>query len=340
MKTLFVITALYLFSTTAFSQNADSASYYFQKGIVERDSRRFALAEKNFSKSIQFRPDYLDAYIENGKVNLEMRKIYDAQKNFAKAYELQPSNPEVIKQMTYLYFNNRQFQKAMEFAQKCADCPDGARIIGMSYYHTEDYGKAQTYLQKAVASNDKDAESVYTLGLTYLELENEKGAILQFQKAIDIDPSRNLWIYELGLIYYNQGNYKDALKNFNMATDAGYNKTNDFFENYGFAQIYTGDAENGVKTLTEVLNRKPNNTELLNNIANAMYKTKRYDDALQYFQKLLELNPKDASSLFMAGMVFQKKGEKEKGQKICDKAIEMDPSLVRNRQKKDIPMGL
>jgi hypothetical protein len=55
---------------------------------------------------------------------------------------------------------------------------------------------------------------------------------------------------------------------------------------------------------------------------------------------LLELNPKDATSLFMAGMVFQKKGEKEKGQKICDKAIEMDPSLTRNRQKKDIPMGL
>ncbi len=340
MKSLFVTTALYLFSTTAFSQNADSASYYFQKGIAERDSRRFAVAEKNFSKSIEFRPDYLDAYIENGKVNLEMRKIYDAQKNFARAYELQPSNPEVIKQMIYLYFNNRQFQKAMEFAQKCADCPDGARIIGMSYYHTEDYGKAQTYLQKAVAINDKDAESVYTLGLTYLELENEKGAIPQFQKAIDIDPSRNVWIYELGLIYYNQGNYKDALKNFNMATDAGYNKTNDFYENYGFAQIYTGDAENGVKTLTEVLNRKPNNTGLLNNIANAMYETKRYDDALLYFQKLLELNPKDATSLFMAGMVFQKKGEKEKGQKICDKAIEMDPSLTRNRQKKDIPMGL
>jgi hypothetical protein len=39
-------------------------------------------------------------------------------------------------------------------------------------------------------------------------------------------------------------------------------------------------------------------------------------------------------------MVFQKKGQKEKGQKICDKAIEMDPSLAKNRQKKDVPMGL
>ncbi len=340
MKNLLLTTSFYFISSAVFSQNADSASYYFNKGIVERDAHRFAVAEKNFSKSIGFRQDYVEAYIENGKVNLEMRKIYDAQKNFTRAYELQPSNPEVIKQMAELYFNNRQFQKAMEFAQKCSTCPDVDRIFGMCYYQTEDYGKAQTYLQKAVAKNDKDAESVYTLGRIFLELENEKSAIPQYQKAIALDASRNAWMYELGLIYYSQEDYKNALKYFDMATAAGYDKSNEFYENYGFAQIYAGDTENGAKTLNDVLSKKPNNKELLNNIANAMYETKRYDDALAYFSKLLELNPKDASSLFMAGMVFQKKGEKEKGQKICDKAIEMDPSLARNRQKKDIPMGL
>jgi len=47
----------------------------------------------------------------------------------------------------------------------------------MSYYNLEDYGKAQTLLQKAINKNDKndkDAEAAYTLGLTYIELENEK----------------------------------------------------------------------------------------------------------------------------------------------------------------------
>ena len=340
MKNISIITILYLFSSPVFAQNADSAAYYFKKGMEEKEGRRFAVAEKNFSKSIQFKQDNVEAYIENGKVNLEMRKIYDAQQNFEKAYQLQPSNPEVIKQMADLYYNNHQFQKAMEFVQKCTTCENVDRILGMGYYQTEDYGKAQTYLGKAVAKDDKDAESAYTLGRIYIELENEKSAIPQYQKAIALEPTRNNWMYELGLIYYSQEDYKNALKYFGQAADAGYNKTNDYYENYGFAQIYTGDTENGVKTLDDVLKKKPNNKELLNNMANAMYETKRYDDALTYFSKLLELNPKDASSLFMAGMVFQKKGEKEKGQKICDKAIEMDPSLAKNRQKKDMPMGL
>ncbi|MEO8413505.1 MAG: tetratricopeptide repeat protein [Ginsengibacter sp.] len=340
MKTLILVVSLCLSACFIFSQNIDSARFYYKKGIEEKNARRFAVAENNFDKAIAFDENFTEAYLENGNVDLEMHRMDPAMRNFAKAYQLQPGNNEVIKQLSTLYFNNRQFQNAIDLVQKCSDCSEADRIMGMSYYNLEDYGKAEPLLQKAVHKNDKDAEAAYTLGRTYLELENEKNAIPQFQTAIAIDPSRNVWMYELGLIYYNQEDYKNALKYFNMAGEAGYTKSNDFYENIGFAQIYTGDAATGMKTLAEVLKRKPNNKELLSNIAHAMYETKRYDDALMFFQKLLELNPKDAASLFMAGMVFQKTGQKEKGQKICDKAIEMDPSLARNRQKREMPAGL
>lgn len=340
MKTLALTICTCINSIFLFSQSPDSAQLYFKKGIEEKNSRLFAIAEKDFNKAISFNQNYTEAYIENGNVNLEMRKIDAALGNFTKAYQLQPGNNEVIKQLSTLYFNNHQFQKAIELAQKCTACQDAERILGMCYYNMEDYGKAAIFLQKAVQKNNKDADAAYTLGRTYLELENEKAAISQYQHAITIEPTRNAWIYELALLYYNQEDYKNALKYFNMAADEGYNKTNDYKENLGFAQLYTGDTENGIKNLTDILNRKPNNKELINNIAYAMYEIKHYDESLAYFQKLLELNPNDASSLYMAGMVFQKKGEKEKGQKICDKAIAMDPSLAKNRQKKDIPQGL
>jgi tetratricopeptide (TPR) repeat protein len=336
-----ILTILFCFLTSfIFAQSTDSAQFYFKKGIEDKNSRLFAIAAKDFDKAIELNPNYTEAYVENGNVDLEMRKIDPAMANFTKAYQLEPGNNEVIKQLSTLYFNNRQFQKAIDLVQKCGSCSNSDRIKGMSYYNLEDYGKAETFLKQAISKNDKDAEAAYTLGRTYLELENEKNAIPQYQNAIAIEPERNVWMYELGLIYYNQEDYKNALKYFDMAGEKGYNKTNDYYENVGFAQLYTGDVDNGLKTLNDILTKKPNNRDLINNIAYAMYETKRYDNALLYYQKLLELNPKDASSLFMAGMVFQKEGQKEKGQKICDKAIEMDPSLARNRQKKDMPMGL
>ncbi len=340
MKKLFFSLFVCLLYYSTFAQNADSARFYFNKGVQENTARLYAVAAKDFDKAIGFDPQFIDAYIANGEANLSMRKITEAQGNFNKAYELDPKNKEVISQLTTLTFNNRQFQKAIDFAQKCSDCENASRVLGMSYYNLEDYGKAEEYLKEAIVKNDKDAEAAYTLGRTYLELEDEKSAIPQFQKAVELEPTRSQWQYELGLIYYNQNDFKNALKYFDLAATNGYNKTNDFYENYGFAQLYSGDSENGIKTLNILMERKPNNRELLNNIAHAMYDTKKYNEALDYFTKLLNLNPKDATTLYMAGMTFQKLGQKEKGQKICDHAIAMDPSLSRYRQKNETPQGL
>jgi tetratricopeptide (TPR) repeat protein len=340
MKPLLFIVFFSLITGISFCQNKDSAQFYFKKGVEENTAKLYAVAAKDFDKAIHFNPDFTEAYIANGKANLSMRIIGKAQENFAKAYELDPKNNEVIYQLATLTFNNRQFQKAIDLAQKCVNCDNASYILGMSYYNLEDYGKAEKYLKDALSKNDKNAEAAYTLGHTYLELENEKSAISQYQKAVELEPTRSQWSYELGLIFYNQNDFKSALKYFDLAVSNGYNKTNDYFENYGFAQIYSGDSENGIKTLNTVMERKPNNKELLNNIAHALYETKKYNEALNYFQKLLDLNPKDAQSLFMCGMVLQKTGQKEKGQKICDNAIAIDPSLNKYRQKNEMPAGL
>jgi tetratricopeptide (TPR) repeat protein len=340
MKNLIIFIIACFVSQSSFSQNADSSTFYFNKGVKENDARLYAVASKDFEKAIAFNPKYTDAYIANGKANLSMRKITDAQKNFDKAYELDPQNAEAISQLTTLSFDNHQFQKAIDFAQKCNACENTPRVLGMSYYYLEDYGKAEKYLKDAIAKNDKDAEAYYNLGRTYLELENNKSAILQYQKAVELDPTKSQWQYELGLLYYNQNDFKNSLKYFDLAAQNGYFKGNDFYENYGFAQLYSGDSENGIKTLNIVMEHKPNNKELLNNIAHAFYDTKKYNEALDYFTKILNLDHKDATTLYMAGMTFQKLGQKEKGQKLCDQAIAMDPSLSRYRQKNEMPQGL
>ena len=314
----------------------NTIAIFIQPPSTEELKRRLKLRGSETDQSLQARLNK-SGYEMTFKVHFENIIINE---NFEKAYSLSPGNEEVIKELTYLAFNNHQYQKAIDFCLKCKKCTDADRILGISFYHLEDYAKSANYLAKFVLINDKDAEAAYVLGRSYLELENEKQAMTQFKNAITLDPKKNKWMNELGLIYYNQEDYKNALLYFNMASENGFNKTNDFYENYGFAQIYTGDSKNGIETLKTILERKPNNTELLRNMAHALYSIKDYQSSLSYFERLLKINEKDASALFMAGMIFQKTGQKEKGQKICDKAIELDPSLARNRQKKEMPMGL
>ena len=46
------------------------------------------------------------------------------------------------------------------------------------------------------------------------------------------------------------------------------------------------------------------------------------------------MDPKDGKALYQAGMDFQKLGQKDKGQGMCEQAIKMDPSLESLRTKK------
>ena len=81
---------------------------------------------------------------------------------------------------------------------------------------------------------------------------------------------------------------------------------------------------------------------LLNMIAEAYYYKEKYQEAMNYWDKILEYDKKDASALYMIGMCYQKKGGKEniaKGTRLCDTAIQMDPTLASYRQKK-MAMGL
>ena len=338
MKNIFTL-LLVLISGTTFSESLDSSFYYFEKGMEEKAARRYLVAAKNFDNAIKLNPNYTAAYIESGLVNKEMRRTDAAKQNFTKAFELDNNNEVAIKELMELYFSYRQFQNAIDFAQKCKTCDNKDRVIGMSYFQMEDYGKAEKILLNLIAKNPQDAELTYTLARTYLEMGLEGKAIPYYVKAIQLDATKSKWHFELGLLYYNNDNYKNAVTSFTKAADNGFIRSNDFNENLGFSYIYSGEFDKGENLIAEIIARKPGDKEILRDVAQAFYDRKMYDKCLSYCQKLMEMDMKDGKALYQAGLCFQKKGETSKGQQMCDKAIELDPSLASLRKKKEI-MGL
>jgi tetratricopeptide (TPR) repeat protein len=98
-----------------------------------------------------------------------------------------------------------------------------------------------------------------------------------------------------------------------------------------------GNLDEGVKIMSEILKRKPSDLNILNMVAEAYYYKGKWQLAIDYWDQILFYDKENASALYMIGMSYQKKGEKEKGIALCDKAIEMDPSLSSLKQKKQMP---
>ena len=339
MKNLFTsILGIFLFNSVALCN--DSAVFYFNKGVEEKTSKRFLHASKNFETAIKFDSNYLQAYLENGYSNLEMRKLRLALNDFTKVFELDNTNQAAIKELASLYFGFKQYQKAVEFTNKCPSCNDKEKIIGISYYQDENFGLAEKVLAPYVQKNPTDAEASFALARTYMELENEKKAIYFYELALKERNTNASWYSELGLIYYNNNQYKKAIDCFTNAIKNGITQSNDFKQNYAFAYIYANDATNAEPILQDLIIRKAGNKELLRDIAEAYYSAKQYDNSLGYCQRLIEMDARDGKALYQAGLCFQKKGQTDRGQKMCDAAIDMDPALGKMRKQTSLPVGL
>jgi tetratricopeptide (TPR) repeat protein len=237
----------------------------------------------------------------------------------------------------------RQFPDAVKYAnlvKKADPSAKTAYYIGKAYYSQENYGEAIKYLTIANTEDPQNPEVPYLVARSYADMMNFKQAIPFFEKSLALQPDNSRLMYEMGLIYYAIPDDKNSLKYFLMAAEKGYKRDNEFLENLAIAYLNNKEIDKGLDILSESLNRRPSDMNLLNMIAEANYDAKRYDAAISYWDKILSMDKQNASALYMIGMSYQKKGDKQKGMALCDKAIEMDPSLSKNKRKMEMPGGL
>ena len=343
---------LLLISTIAFSQTstsnirlniADSADFFLQKGIQEKEKGRRMESLKYFEKAIKYDGNNKAVLTELASAYLDLRRYSHARETYKKLVDMGDGNKENYKQLVSLSFQLKQHDDVLAYATKLKQLDPSEKVsfyIGKVQYEQDNYGEAIRTLGDAAKEDPTNAEIPYMIARSYADMMNYKQAIPYFQKAIELAPTQNYWIYELGLICYAMHDDKNALKYILEAGAKGYKRDNDYLENLGIAYLNVGDLDQGVGILGEILKKKPSDLNILNMVAEAYYYKGKYQLAIDYWDQVMFYDKNNASALYMIGMSYQKKGDKEKGQFLCDKAIELDPSLASLKQKKQMPGGL
>ncbi len=318
----------------------DSADYFLQKGLLEKQNGRRLESLKNFEKAAGYDANSKAITMELASAYLDLHRYSQARESFKKMVTLGDNSPATYKQLMMLSFQLKQNSDVLLYADKLKTVDPAEKVlyyVGKVNYEMDNYGDAIKYLNGAAKEDPVNAEIPYLIAHCYSDMMNYKLAIPYFQKAIELKPAESYWIYELGLICYAMHNDKDALKYMLEAADKGLKRDNDYLENLGIAYLNVGNLDEGVNILNEILKRKPSDMNILNMVAEAYYYKGKYDAATAYWDKVLEFDKTDASALYMIGMSYQKKGGKEnmdKGIALCDKAIDMDPGLASHKQKK------
>ncbi|MFT3934636.1 MAG: tetratricopeptide repeat protein [Chitinophagaceae bacterium] len=324
------------------AQNADSVSYYVQKGNEAKQGKLFMVASQQYKKAIQFDATNAEAQRELGNVYVEMRKYQEAILAYSEVIKKEPNDPVANENLANLYFMTHRWNDAVTAAKKMQQLKIGKNadyILGKSFSELEDYGQSYSYLQAAAKQDSLNADIPYTIARGFVEMSNYRNAAPFFLRAIALDTSKPRWVYETAMNFAAIPDDKTAIKYYELAADRGYKIDNDYLENMSLSYEGAKQLDKAIELLKKVLEKKPADLALLNSIGELYYKTGKYQDAIDSWDKILGYDKQNAKALYMIGLAYQKKGDKDKGMQLCDKAIAMDPSLANLKQKKG-NMGL
>ena len=65
-------------------------------------------------------------------------------------------------------------------------------------------------MQRAIASDPKNAEAQHLYGWTLARLGDDSGAVLAFRRALALDPERTITLSLIGVVYLDEGRYAAA----------------------------------------------------------------------------------------------------------------------------------
>lgn len=106
MKSNLLILTFLVTASSAFSQT-DSADFFYQKGLKEKEAGRKLEVWKNMDKAYKFKPDNKAIVSELANILLDLRKYGQAKEMFQKLEQLGENSPAIYKQILNLSFNTK-----------------------------------------------------------------------------------------------------------------------------------------------------------------------------------------------------------------------------------------
>ncbi|MFA7627375.1 MAG: tetratricopeptide repeat protein [Candidatus Kapaibacterium sp.] len=283
--------------TDAVEKSPEKARAYFKRGQANLASNKVNSAMSDFNKVIELRPEFVSAYTYRAAINLSLKKKQEAIADYdkfikfakdksdgylarARAYaELKMAGRAIDDYKNYLKIKKDEFDVHLEMATMYEQINDAANAINSAH--------------AAFKSDTSSPRAAYLLGRYYFMTAKFDSAEFWLDKAI-MNPNIQMItavdaFNTKGSLYFYNKNYEEALKSFLKAY-----KANDKYEpvivNLALVYRNLGQYENELEMIDKVISFNDKNAEnwYIRGICN--HNLKRYKEAVQDFEKALELD--------------------------------------------------
>jgi tetratricopeptide (TPR) repeat protein len=149
-----------------------------------------------------------------------------------------------------------------------------------------------------------------------------------FQLAEKDDPGGAEALYGLGSVYLEQRKNKEAWKYFRRATEAQSNYPGTLpnaWNNLGILAAREGKTDEAIGYFQKVLQLSPEHAVALDNLGSAYRQKKDWENAKIVLEKALTVNPEDAEANYSLGMVYAQQNETQRAYEYLQRALAAKP---------------
>ncbi len=205
---------------------------------------------------------------------------------------------------------------------------------GKQFLYYERYASAQSTFEKALNANPNNIDAVYWLGQTMIHRRDTRdtaGAKALYQKMLATNGNAPLLLAGMGHIELLYGNKTDSRQRFETAISLTKEKDINVLNAVAYANIdaKAGDPNYAIQKLelaTQI--KRFNDPETYVLMGDAYRRLLDGGNAVQSYQKALNLNPKLAEAEMKIGIIYLTQNNREQFIPDFESAVTMDPAYA------------
>lgn len=210
------------------------------------------------------------------------------------------------------------------------DLPESYGLLGFCYYHLGEHKKAVENYKRAIAGNSGFINYYYNLGVISLLKGHFKEALLFFKTAVNTKIEDNLRFLSSSKLYfglYSQRKTPDSPE-FGLVEHLRQEYLS-CYKAIVLCSHYLGNFPQVINYSKIALSKGFGDPEFFCYLAGtAAYQQKDYHAAIDFLEKIVQVNPKDVKALYYLGLSYQDLGQR-------DQAAKAFQDMTRARDSKD-----
>jgi superkiller protein 3 len=219
--------------------------------------------------------DAITLYLDGKKLKDE-KKVADAIAKFEKAVELNPNYTDARYELAWCQNDTKNYTSALSNLRRVrSEWPPTLRVF-------------------------------FELGWAFEKLGLYDSAIVAYKKSLEVKPTYGSAHRQLGYIAYNKNEITQGLEHFKNY-EAAVDSVTDYLYWYrkGYLQNANKDFAGAVTSMEKAMRYKPDYMNTYLEIGYAKYKLKNDEEAIAYYKKAIELDPKSHIGYNGIGEVYR-----------------------------------